>query len=453
MPALTSTYVIESNVSAGQSRASGGGTRRLTLLLTATSAVTAANVYLSQPLMGAAAASLRAGPDALAAVPTATQLGYAAGILLLVPAGDSHDRRRLILGLGTASAVALAGCALAPSVGWLVVAGFAVGLLSPVPQLVTPLAVALAGDGRTGPGAGRIVGTVQGGLLMGVLASRAYSGSLAELAGWRAVFGCSCLLTLLLVLVLRGALPYVPAATGAASYRATLSSLPRLFLAHPLVRRITVSGALVGIAFGAFWTTLTFLLEQHYRVGPTGIGLFGLVAAASALLSPFAGRLADRIGRRGALAALIGLVVAGWLVLLPGGTRFWWLVAGVIVLDVGVWGGQAVSQTVLFTLDPRIHSRLNTLYFTFRFLGIALGSLVGSLAWAGGGWPAVVGTGVVAAVAGLVVGVLPARDGDRPPPSTGAGGTGAGGPDQPVSERRAGRRRRPYPSRTAWLRR
>ncbi|MFE2375319.1 MFS transporter [Streptomyces sp. NPDC059398] len=412
--------MIESNISAGQGRAARARTRQLTLLLTATSAVTAANVYLSQPLMGAAAASLRAGPDALAAVPTATQLGYAAGILLVVPAGDSQDRRRLILWLGTGSAVALAGCALAPSLGWLVAAGFAVGLLSPVPQLVTPLAVALAGDGRAG--AGRIVGTVQGGLLMGVLASRAYSGSLAELAGWRAVFGCSCLLTLALVLVLRGALPYVPAAAGAASYRATLSSLPRLFLAHPLVRRITVSGALVGIAFGAFWTTLTFLLEQHFHIGPTGVGLFGLVAAASALLSPSAGRLADRIGRRGALAALTGLVIAGWLVLLPGGSRFWWLVAGVVVLDVGVWGGQAVSQTVLFTLEPRIHSRLNTLYFTFRFLGIALGSLVGSLAWAGGGWPAVVATGAGVALAGLAVGVLPAREGDRPPPGAGTGG-------------------------------
>lgn len=395
--------------------------RRLTLLLTATSAVTAANVYLSQPLMGAAAASLRAGPGALAAVPTATQAGYAAGILLIAPAGDSHGRRRLILGLCAGSAVALAGCALAPSLGWLVVTGFAVGLLSPVPQLVTPLAVALAGDGRAGAAAGRIVGTVQGGLLTGVLASRAYSGSLAELAGWRTVFGCSCLLTLLLALVLRRALPSVPAAAGATSYRDTLRSLPRLFLAYPPVRRVTVAGALVGIAFGAFWTTLTFLLEQRYGIGPTGTGLFGLVAAASALLSPAAGRLADRVGRRGASAALTGLVVAGWLVLLPGGTRFWWLAAGVVVLDVGVWGGQAVSQTVLFTLDPRIHNRLNTLYFTFRFLGIALGSLVGSLAWAAGGWPAVVGAGTAAAAAGLVVGVLPARDGGPPAPVSGSG--------------------------------
>ncbi|MFI7104496.1 MFS transporter [Streptomyces sp. NPDC050161] len=388
-----------------------GPGRALIWLLAATSAVTAANVYLNQPLLGAVAASLGADPDTLGAVPTATQLGYAAGILLLVPAGDSHDRRRLILWLGTASALALAVCAVSPSVWCLIVASFAVGLLSPVPQLVTPLAVALAdradgGAGKPGTGRGRIIGTVQGGLLVGVLASRAYSGSFAELAGWRAVYGCSCVLTLLLVLVLRRALPSVPA-TGTAPYRATLASLPRLFRTLPLVRLITVSGALVGIAFGAFWTTLTFLLQQHFRLGPTGIGLFGLVAAASALASPYAGRLADRIGRRGALAALLGLVIAGWLLLLPGGGDLWWLTAGVIVLDVGVWGSQAACQAALFTLEPAIHNRLNTLYFTFRFLGIALGSLCGTLAWAAGGWPAVVATGTAAALAGLLVGLLP----------------------------------------------
>ncbi|WP_406309346.1 MFS transporter [Streptomyces sp. NBC_00623] len=378
--------------------------QKLTVLLATTSAVTAANVYLNQPLLGAVAASFGVAPDALGAVPTATQLGYAAGILLLVPAGDSRDRRRLILGLGTASALALAACAVSTGVCALIVSSFAVGLLSPVPQLVTPLAVALAGNA----GRGRIVGTVQGGLLIGVLASRAYAGALGELVGWRPVYGCSAALTLLLMLVLRRTLPYVPAA-GDIGYRATLSSLPRLFAAHPLVRRITLSGALVGIAFGAFWTALTFLLEGHYRLGPTVIGLFGLVAAASALASPYAGRLADRLGHRGALAALIGLVAVGWFVLLPGGTGLGWLIAGVVVLDVGVWGSQAACQTALFTLDPALHNRLNTLYFTFRFLGIAVGSLVGTVAWAGGGWSAVAGTGVAATAAGLIVAVLPAR--------------------------------------------
>ncbi|MGW1837756.1 MFS transporter [Streptomyces sp. NPDC002067] len=380
-------------------------------LLALAAAVTAANVYLNQPLLDAVARSLGADAGTLGALPTVTQAGYAVGIALLVPVGDSHDRRRLILTLGWGSAAALAVCAAAPSVWWLLVAGFALGVLSPVPQLLTPLAVALA-DGPAA-GRGRIVGTVQGGLLVGVLASRAYAGALADLAGWRAVYGVSCLLTLGLMAVLRRTLPRlpVPPATGS-GYRATLASLPRLWW-RPVVRVVTLSGALVGVAFGAFWTALTFLLAQGHGLDPARIGLFGLVAAASAAASPYAGRLAERWGRRGALAALTSLVVAGWLVLLPGTGSLWWVIAGVLVLDVGVWGGQAAMQTVLFRLDGAEHNRLNTLYFTLRFLGIATGSLCGSLAWTAGGWPAVVAAGCAAAVAGLLVGLLPVRGTER----------------------------------------
>ncbi|MGD6757054.1 MFS transporter [Streptomyces sp. BH105] len=381
-------------------------TQAPTVLLAVTCAVTAANVYLCQPILGPVADSLGTSPDALGAVPTATQLGYALGILLVVPAGDSHDRRRIILALGAASCLALAACALAPTAAFLAVASFVVGLCSPVPQLITPLAVALAEGGDGGPGRGRTVGAVQGGLLVGVLASRAYAGALAEFAGWRTVYVVSCLLTLALMGVLARRLPKVRVrATG--SYKAVLRSLPGL-ARQPLVARVVVSGALVGIAFGAFWTTLTFLVTDTYGLGSTAAGMFGLVAAVSALASPYAGRSAERLGRRGAVALLTGLVLVGWLVLLPaGGGSLVALVVGVIVLDVGVWGGQAVCQTVLFTLDPAVHSRLNTVYFTLRFLGIGLGSLVGTVAWGAGGWPGVVVTGTVAVAAGLVVGVLP----------------------------------------------
>ncbi|MFF9478540.1 MFS transporter [Streptomyces sp. NPDC014733] len=410
MPHSTSSAQV-SDGTAGALTAPGG--RSPVPLLAVAAAVTAANVYLNQPLLDAVARSFGAGAGTLGALPTVTQAGYAAGILLLVPAGDSHDRRRLILTLGWGSAAALAVCAVAPTVWCLLVAGFALGVLSPVPQLLTPLAVALA-DASGATGRGRIVGTVQGGLLVGVLASRAYAGALAELAGWRTVYGVSCLLTLGLMAVLRRTLPQIPVAAPAtgAGYRATLASLPRLWW-RPVVRVVTVSGALVGVAFGAFWTALTFLLADGHGLDPARIGLFGLVAAASAAASPAAGRLAERWGRRGATAALTGLVVVGWLVLLPGTGSLWWVIAGVVVLDVGVWGGQAATQTVLFRLDAALHNRLNTLYFTLRFLGIAAGSLCGALAWAAGGWPAVVATGCAAALAGLLVGLVPVRDADR----------------------------------------
>ncbi|MGF1430037.1 MFS transporter [Kitasatospora sp. LaBMicrA B282] len=182
-----------------------------------------------------------------------------------------------------------------------------------------------------------------------------------------------------------------------------------MFAATPLVRRVTLSGALVGVSFGAFWTALTFLLEAHYHYGSVQAGLFGLVAAASALASPSAGRLADRLGPRGTLAAMIAVVLAGWALLLPGGSGLGWLVAGVVVLDVGTWSNQVACQRALFTLAPALHSRLNTCYFALRFLGIATGSLLGSLAWSHGGWPAVAAVGAGAAAGALLL-LVPGRE-------------------------------------------
>jgi predicted MFS family arabinose efflux permease len=389
---LTSNHVI------GTER-----TRRTAALLAVTSAVTAANVYLNQPLLTVAALSLHTAPDLLGAVPTATQLGYAGGIALIVPAGDGRHRRRMILILCAGSVLALAACALAPTAGWLIAASFVLGLLSPVPQLVAPLAVALS-DGRRG----RAVGTVQAGLLLGVLVARTYSGTLAQLCGWRGVYATSAVLTLLLTLVLIRALPSA-GLSATARYHDTLASLPQLFAAHPLVRRVTLSGALVGVSFGAFWTALAFLLQQHYHADSATVGLFGLVAAAGALVSPAVGRLTDRLGGRGAMAALIAVVLVGWALLLPGGSRPGLLIAGVLILDVGTWGNQVTCQTTLFAFDQAAHSRLNALYFTLRFLGIATGSLAGSLAWSHGGWPTVAAVGATAATASLLTGLLPVR--------------------------------------------
>lgn len=55
--------------------------------------------------------------------------------------------------------------------------------------------------------------------------------------------------------------------------------------------------------------------------------------------------------------------------------------------------GVASSEQLGIGIDPALHNRLDTHYYTFRFLGIAVGSLVGTVAWAGGGWSAVAGCG------------------------------------------------------------
>lgn len=72
----------------------------------------------------------------------ATQLGFAMGLLLLVPLGDRFERRRLILAQFIALAVWLALVPLAPAAGALVVASLLVGVTSRSSQslweIITP---------------------------------------------------------------------------------------------------------------------------------------------------------------------------------------------------------------------------------------------------------------------------------------------------------------------------
>ncbi|MCM6778478.1 MFS transporter [Nocardia sp. CDC159] len=366
--------------------------RVVMVVLTVACAVTSSNIYINQPLLTDMAKSFGVSEGVMGVVPTATQFGYALGILLLVPLGDSLDRRTLIIALSVATTLALTAAAATPSLLAFAVISFGIGVLTPIPQIVIPLGVALS----TGRSTGSVIGVLQGGLLVGLLASRAYAGALAEVAGWRAVYWCSVALMTVLIVLLLVAVPRRLGGTAAMPYHRLLASLAAVLRSDRLVGRICTSGALIGISFGAFWTTLTFLLQNSYGYGPAVAGLFGLVAAASALASPRAGRLADRKGGRYAQIALLAVSITSWIFLACGAISLIPLVLGVILLDVGVWGNQVVNQAMLFTLAPEYHSRLNTLYFTTRFLGIAFGSLAASQLWDAGGWYALCVLGVAA---------------------------------------------------------
>lgn len=382
---------------------------RLIGALAATCAVSAANIYICQPILPEIARSFGVTDQAAASVATSAQIGYAVGILAFVPLGDAHRRRPLILSLGAVSAIALIAAALSPSLPLLIFASFAIGAFTPIPQLVIPLAVALSSPASRG----RIIGLVQGGLLVGVLASRTYAGGLADLLDWRAVYCGSFLLMILVGLMFWREVPPMEASIRL-TYRQLQRSLVDLFTSSQMVQRICVSGAFVGIAFGAFWTTLAFMLQAQYGYGSAIAGLFGLAAAASALCSPRIGRFADRQSPRAAFTLPLLLCSIGLLSLLGAETSIWLLLAGTILLDVGVWGNQVVNQVLLFESRAELHSRLNTLYFGFRFLGIGLGSLLGSICWQFGGWSAVAGLGLLAVAGAFATGAPAAMSRSRP---------------------------------------
>src|SRR3954471_1754623 len=90
-------------------------TRGATGLLATATGLCVANLYYGQPLLDAIARGLHTSSSTAALLITLTQVGYAVGLLLLLPLGDLVDRAKFVPLMSLTTAVALAVMALAPS--------------------------------------------------------------------------------------------------------------------------------------------------------------------------------------------------------------------------------------------------------------------------------------------------------------------------------------------------
>jgi predicted MFS family arabinose efflux permease len=376
--------------------------RGTTLAMAAATGIAVANIYYNQPMLALMELDLPGGAAVM--IPTATQIGYALGLFVLVPLGDLVERRRLIVVQFLLLAAALTATALAPNVYLVVAASVLVGMLATVAQQIVPFAAYLAPPGRQGAA----VGTVMSGLLMGVLLSRTVAGFVATHAGWRAMFWLGVPLALAAGGLMAARLPKsMP--TAKASYLNLIGSLYGLWLEFHALRLAAATQALLFGSFTAFWTILALhLAEPKFGLGADAAGLFGVLGTTGILAAPIAGRLADTRGPRGVILLGSAMVVVSWLFFglwnsLAG------LICGVAVLDFAIQGVLVSNQHVVYALRPEARSRLNTIFMGAMFLGGSLGSSVAALAWTTGGWSRVSLLGAILAASAALLQALKHR--------------------------------------------
>ena len=356
--------------------------RGTVVLMSAAVGLCVASNYYAQPLLDTIGRDLRLSAASAALVVTVAQVGYALGLVLVLPLGDLMERRRLVCGLTLATACSLALTAVAPDAGLLLAGTALTGLLSVTAQVLVPFAADLATPHRRG----QVVGTVMSGLVLGMLLARTASGALAAVGGWRTVYWVAAAAMAVLAATLHRALPQYRGSAGL-RYGPLLRSTARLLVDEPVLRARALLGLLAFACFSALWTSLAFLLSgPGYDWSDSEIGLLGLAGAAGAIAAQLAGRLADR-GRTTLTTMVSALLLLGsWGLLALGAHQLAALIAGIVLLDLAHQGVHISNQSLIYALRPDARGRITSAYMTCYFVGGAIGSALVGVVHAHAGW-------------------------------------------------------------------
>ena len=359
-------------------------------LLSISAGLVVANLYYNQPLLHDIALSLKVSDSQVSNVALSTQIGYAFGLLFVIPLGDKISNLKIMKINFLVLVVSLLGAAISPSLGLMIFCSFLIGFTSTLPQLFVPMAAHLSSD----EGRGRAIGIVMSGLLIGILGSRVLSGLIGEYFGWRTVFyGAATLMTLLFFL-LNAKLPLIQPKFSE-SYSKLMKSLWFYFRTEPSLRMASLRGALAFGSLSAFWTTFVFLMEQSFGYGSAVAGGFGLFGIAGALGATVVGKLNNRVKKSKLIILGAILIIISWLIFLVSAHSIIGLIIGVILIDLGVQSVHITNQNIVFSRNTEARNRVNTIYMVGFFIGGAAGTIFGSLAWNLYGWTGVSVVGLI----------------------------------------------------------
>lgn len=367
--------------------------------LAAIAGISVANLYYNQPLLDVIRMDLRCSEMDTNHIALLTQIGYALGLLFIIPLGDLYSRKRIILTNFTCLVASLLCIASATDIRVILAASVVTGACSVIPQIFVPLAAQYSEPKNKG----KNVGIIISGLLTGILASRVVSGYIGEWLGWRTMYYIAAGLMVLSAIIVLRLLPDTES-NFKGKYTQLMRSLVQLVKDFPALRVYALRS---GLAFGSFmglWATLAFKMAQApFYAGSDEVGALGLCGVAGALSASVVGRFVQKVGVRrfndiGTLLQLLAWALFYW-----GGNEYINLIVGILIIDIGMQCIQLSNQATMFQLCPSASNRINTIFMTTYFLGGSLGTFLAGAAWTQWGWSGVALSGSLLALASMAV--------------------------------------------------
>jgi predicted MFS family arabinose efflux permease len=366
------------------------------------SGLVVANNYYNQPLLALISDDLRVSESAASKISVLTQVGYALGLLLIVPLGDKFLRKKLILVDLFLVFGSLLWMTFATHLWMLYAASLLIGMTSVIPQLFVPIAAELSSDEDRSSN----IGVVMSGLLMGILLSRFVGGIVGEIWGWRAMFGIAAGVMIIVWIAVYKMLPdLLPNFKG--TYKELMRSVFHLARTQPVLQLASFRGAMAFGSMCALFTSLAFHMEKApFNAGSSVVGSFGLAGAVGALAAAKVGKFQKFMDLNRIILYSLLIVLGSWAFTYFAGETYWGLIVGVILVDLGVQSSHIMNQTNYFLIKTNAVNRLNTVYMVCYFIGGSLGTWLASIAWHYAQWNGVCFVGASFGLLALIAHIL-----------------------------------------------
>jgi YNFM family putative membrane transporter len=343
-------------------------------------------LYCVQPLMPVLAHEFALSAAQSSWALSISTAALAISLLITSTLSDRIGRKPLMVTAMLVAAVMTLLCAFAQNYLQLLVMRAALGFaLGGMPAI----AMAYLGEEIEAPSLGLSMGLYISGSAFGGMAGRVLSSLLSDVASWRVALAAMGLLGLLAGCEFWRSLPrsnhFVPSTRG---WRALPAGLRLHFRDAGLPSLFCLSFLLMG-CFVSMYNYIGYrLLGAPFNLSQSSVGAVALLYLIGIFSAVWAGRLADRLGRRGVLWGVLTVMLAGLLLTLAGNLAL--IVIGMALFTFGFFASHSVASSWVGRRARAPQALASALYLFFYYLGSSvIGSLSG-LMWSGDGWPGVV---------------------------------------------------------------
>jgi YNFM family putative membrane transporter len=294
---------------------------------------------------------------------------------------ERYGRKPLMAGSMFCGAVLTLLAAFAQGYGQLLLLRALLGLLL---GGMPALAMAYLSEEIAGPSLGHSMGLYIGGSAFGGMTGRVLASVISDYYNWRIAVGALGVAGLYAAWEFNRSLPASRNFRGAGGWRALFSGTAKHLRDAGLPWLFLLAFLLMG-AFVSMYNYIGYrLLAPPYGMRQSAVGALSILYLLGIFSSVWAGKLADRLGRRNVLWMVMLVMLGGLLLTLAGAVPL--IVIGMGLFTFGFFASHSVCSSWVGRRARPPQALASAIYLFFYYLGSSVLGWLAGVVWAHAGW-------------------------------------------------------------------